>query len=1013
MKKFSMIQSSETNHIQPSVQGEEKQVSSKRIRLTVTGWDGSYIYGTSAAHDKPLRIAYTETEAFAELPAMLYPEAQLNALTCRVEEDGTVHAELLVLEPDYLIDISSLAECIQRYGDSPLNYLVQRFKPRENSHHILLGNAANQFLDDCVNEQPEQPASYERSIQKVFRGELLAYSANEHIDADYFKAAKEQFGKIHDTVHALFTSPVFKVEKNGVLLEPSFLCECMGLQGRMDFLQGDFRCLIELKSGKAEGSTHALYPRESHALQMALYKEVLFYNLGMPREEVTSYLFYSKYPKLFVGKSQTLQIQRAMQLRNGIVCGERKLREDGGRSILSALTADTLNTRHANDTLWRNYQRPQIEEVLAPIRSADELTAAYFYTFTAFVAREQYIAKTGCGALSADCGFANTWNTDTATKQAAGNMLTDLTILDFAYNEGIEEVTLSIPPSDEGFLPNFRLGDIVLLYERNGEENTAVNRQVIRGSIGALLPDRLTVHLRYKQRNPIVFHRESRYAIEHDFMDSSFGTLYKGLYSLLTTPARRRDLLLSQRMPERDTSLSLTGSYANEQVNDIVLKAKQARDYFLLVGPPGTGKTSVTLRAMVQEFYANPACNLLLLSYTNRAVDEICEMLESITPTPPYVRIGSELSCEARFRPRLMKNFMQSRTRRSEVCRALGGVRILVGTTTSIGGHPELFTLKHFDVAIVDEASQILEPQIMGLLCAHHEGRCAIDKFILIGDHKQLPAVVVQPTEQSAVKSGLLHEIGITDCRNSLFERLFEWHTAHPQKGICAMLHRQGRMHPAISDFVNRRFYGDQLDIVPVPHQQAPLEWTVYDEEDKLERLVATTRTTFIDTPLPPEDEPDKVNRPEAHAIAQIVATIHRLCHKNGMEFCPSKQIGIIVPFRSQIALVTKELASLHLPDAEQITIDTVERYQGSQRDIIIYGTTISRPYQLDILSVPVTTCGVTIDRKLNVALTRARKQLFILGHTDLLRHQPVYRELLEFMESVRNPVANNLKSPK
>ena len=61
----------------------------------------------------------------------------------------------------------------------------------------------------------------------------------------------------------------------------------------------------------------------------------------------------------------------------------------------------------------------------------------------------------------------------------------------------------------------------------------------------------------------------------------------------------------------------------------------------------------------------------------------------------------------------------------------------------------ELFELKHFDTAIIDEASQILEPQIMGILCAHKGGECAIDKFILIGDHKQLPAVVLQRPEDS------------------------------------------------------------------------------------------------------------------------------------------------------------------------------------------------------------------------------------------------------------------------
>lgn len=971
----------------------------KRIRMTVGRWDEELLYGQSEAYGmSPLKVHYAETEIFADLPTLLYPHCQVNLLTVTVREDGSLSPELLIVEPDYLIDISSLAECLQNYGDSPLNYLINKFRPRENSHHILLGNAANQFLDDCVNEQPDQPASYERSMQKVFKSELLAYSANEHIDKEYFNRAQHQFKTIHDTVQAVFNSPTCQIDKSGALLEPSFLCECMGLQGRMDFLQGDFKNLIELKSGKAEGLGTSLHPRESHALQMALYKEVLYYSLDIPRSTTNSYLFYSQYPKLFAGHSNTCQIQRAMQLRNRIVANERQLVEDGGRNLLSHLTADDLNTRHIHGRLWEAYQRPQLEEFLHPIRKSDTLAADYFHCFTAFVAREQFLSKTGGGPTATDCGFAGIWNADTATKMEMGNMLINLRITDFTFDEGIDKVVLDIPATDENFLPNFRQGDIVLLYERNGEADNATNRQVVRGNIEAITAHRLTIGLKYHQRNPIVFHRESCYAIEHDFMDSSYSTLYKGLYTLLTAPPHRRQLLLCQRKPERDERQTLDRHYLDETIDHIVLQAKQAKDYFLLVGPPGTGKTSVALRSMVEEFHTAPECNLLLLSYTNRAVDEICEMLESISPTPPYLRIGSELSCEPRFRPHLLKNFMQHCNRRSEVCRAIRDVRIICGTVSSISGKPELFKLKHFDVAIVDEASQILEPQIIGLLCAHDKGQCSIDKFILIGDHKQLPAVVLQSTEQSEVKQPSLRSICLTNCRDSLFQRLSEQQRLHPTEGIQAMLHRQGRMHPAISDFVNLHFYAGKLEAIPVKHQKENLEWREYATADTDERLVATSRLCFIDTPLPPEDGPDKTNSNEAAMTTRLVSAICRLCEKNGMKFDAARRIGIIVPFRNQIALIAHQLAELEIPGTEEITIDTVERYQGSQRDIIIYSTTVNKPYLLDILSAPVDTDGITIDRKLNVALTRARKQLFIIGHAPLLEQQPIYRNLIDFI---------------
>ena len=79
--------------------------------------------------------------------------------------------------------------------------------------------------------------------------------------------------------------------------------------------------------------------------------------------------------------------------------------------------------------------------------------------------------------------------------------------------------------------------------------------------------------------------------------------------------------VLRGKHPER----TLNGSYG--RFDELILKEKQTDDYFLLVGPPGTGKTSCALRYMVEEALTDPEASLLLLSYTNRAVDEICSML--------------------------------------------------------------------------------------------------------------------------------------------------------------------------------------------------------------------------------------------------------------------------------------------------------------------------------------------------------------------------------------------------
>ena len=255
---------------------------------------------------------------------------------------------------------------------------------------------------------------------------------------------------------------------------------------------------------------------------------------------------------------------------------------------------------------------------------------------------------------------------------------------------------------------------------------------------------------------------------------------------------------------------------------------------------------------------------------------------------------------------------------------------------------------------------------------------------------------MLQRTEDSQVSNKALHTIGLTDCRNSLFERLY---ARQQGNGTHAMLHRQGRMHPAVSHFANQHFYGGRLDIVPVAHQQAPLEWQHYNTDDADEQLVATHRFCFIDTPYPPTEDSNKINRNEARITARLVKAIHQLCQKNDLPFDAARRIGIIVPFRNQIAMIAHELAALNISGTEAITIDTVERYQGSQRDIIIYSTTVSQLYQLDILSVTTQADGQLIDRKLNVALTRARKQLFITGNAHLLCQNEIYRELVESIQ--------------
>ena len=108
------------------------------------------------------------------------------------------------------------------------------------------------------------------------------------------------------------------------------------------------------------------------------------------------------------------------------------------------------------------------------------------------------------------------------------------------------------------------------------------------------------------------------------------------------------------------------------------------------------------------------------------------------------------------------------------------------------------------------------------------------------------------------------------------------------------------------------------------------------------------------------------------------------------------------MPYRRQIALVRNALLQSPHPELAEVTIDTVERFQGSECNTIIYGFTVTRASQLAFLCSTQfeDECGQWVDRKLNVALTRARERMLIVGYRPLLERVPLFRELIAFCES-------------
>lgn len=978
----------------------------QRMRVCFQYADEQYLYVTplDEVSEQPYLVRYNVpqiNEEFAETCKQLWRHAQVNLLDVAIDEAGILTPSFIVLEPDYLLDISSLAECFRDYGHHPANYFLSRLQPIENARPLLLGNIANLFLDEWIHAKSEE-IDYRTCMQKAFRRypiELAACSdlRDKEKERQFFEDCKLHFDHIRETVNDTFHAAGYELDKTDAVLEPSYICEALGLQGRLDYMQRDMSSFIEMKSGKADeyAIRGKVEPKENNKVQMLLYQAVLQYSMGMDHRKVKAYLLYTRYPLLYPSRPSWAMVRRVIDLRNRIVADEYGIQLRNSLEYtsqkLEEINASTLNERELKGRFWETYLRPSIDNFQSKLKALSALEKNYFYAVYNFITKELYTSKSGDVDYEGRTGAASLWLSTLAEKCEAGEIIYDLKIKENhaadEYRAGLTFTAGSERLHADTFLPNFRQGDAIILYERNRDTDNVTNKMVFKGNIEYLTENEIGIRLRSTQQNPSVLPAESLYAIEHDTMDTTFRSMYQGLYTYLSATQERRDLLLSQRPPRFDESLDSLISCSKDDFTRVALKAKAAQDYFLLIGPPGTGKTSCALKKMVETFHADKDAQILLLSYTNRAVDEICKSLASIAPAVDFIRVGNELSCDEAYREHLIENELSSCNRRSEVYERIRNCRIIVGTVAAISGKPELFRLKHFDVAIIDEATQILEPQLLAILCARGEdGKNAIDKFVLIGDHKQLPAVVQQNAEQAAIYDESLLSIGLSNLKDSLFERLYRNCTAACSSSAIHrsydMLCRQGRMHPEVALFANRAFYGGRLIPVGLPHQ--------IEDSDTICRLA------FYPSVPEKAGASAKINYSEARIVADLAVRIYE---HHQSDFDESRTLGIITPYRSQIALIKKEIESVGILALNRILVDTVERFQGSERDVIIYSFCVNYPYQLKFLSNLTEEEGVLIDRKLNVALTRARKQMFITGVPELLERNPLYKSLLKLIE--------------
>ncbi|KAJ6874165.1 DNA replication ATP-dependent helicase/nuclease JHS1 [Populus alba x Populus x berolinensis] len=386
-----------------------------------------------------------------------------------------------------------------------------------------------------------------------------------------------------------------------------------------------------------------------------------------------------------------------------------------------------------------------------------------------------------------------------------------------------------------------------------------------------------------------------------------------------------------------------------------ILKTLTAKDYALILGMPGTGKTSTLVHAVKAMLMRG--ASILLTSYTNSAIDNLLIKLKA--QGIDFLRIGRHEAVHEEVRANCV--FAMDVHSVEDIKLRLEQVKVVA--VTCLGISSPLLANKKFDVCIMDEAGQITLPIALGPLMF-------ASKFVLVGDHYQLPPLV-QSTE--ARENGM----GI-----SLFCRLSE---AHPQ--AISALQSQYRMCQDIMELSNALIYGDRLRCGSSEIANARLKFSGLQScSSWLKEVLNPGRPViFINTDMLPAYEAKDSKTVNNPIEAYIVAEVTKELLNNGIV---GDDIGIITPYNSQANLIR---ASVNVTSVE---IHTIDKYQGRDKECILVSFVRSSESPRNCTS------SLLGDwHRINVALTRAKKKLILVGSCKTLSKVPLLKLLVEKIE--------------
>lgn len=930
---------------------------------------------------------------------------------------------LAILEPETILNITDLnqAEYCAR------QYLLGRLAPSASSVAALRGNLVHSCFKELLKEQDR--GRYTRGQRHIGSEEPLAI-LHRHLDgelaqsridlalldvsaedmreevAPHLESLANWFQKQRTT---LWDLPAEDDEEDGVAhsenmvrAETFLLAPEIGLRGRLDLLwqQNGRRRLLELKTGGASGQL----PRSAHKWQVQGYHALLTVRRESRMKKALATLLYSGTPQEAqdFGIPFTIrQLQQVNATRNTLVLSHVTGVPPTPPGV-SRCSKCAMQDQCSKVSELLDWQPPQLldpeaeseahgsalfpgEESKQTGRSGYTATSAltqadreFFATYYRLLQKEGYEVEKQQALL---------WQTPVEGRVERGSAINDLVPLGepVSTNQGEWQQTFRCLNTSE-----LREGDEILLSDGN-----PVTGEVVTGTILSVSSEQVRIWTPELIARPALLDR-------YDTSIVHVRTV-QNLLRWLQADEQLRGLVSGSVRPRFSQQQVTPRPDFNDDQNLAVSRALQMRDYLLVHGPPGTGKTSVI--AEIVKRLCQQGQRVLLAGFTNQAVDNMLIRLER-EGFHDYIRLGHGRSVDEAVHHRLLQVLSGAQTpggspRATAEIRGLLRRSPVVASTTATWSSDKYIprsrdpqqasedTLLQFDVALIDEAGQLTIPAILGAL------RFA-QRFILVGDEKQLPPLVLNK------------EAGIQGLATSLFSQLKRLDEEALQSGeqrvsACVPLRVQYRMHEVISAFASRTFYRGQLRAhYAVARRRLnlprPLPGSITTRGPVLQALRVDLPMTFLDVRGKTSKAEVKMSNAEARVVREVIAALLA----RGVN---EDEIGIIAPYRAQVANLRRHLFSddesaswTALPVETALSIDTVDRFQGGERSVIIisFATSTTPPAESQLRD------HLTNPHRLNVALTRAQRKLILVGDAGALEELPLFKQLLAYCRELR-----------